>query len=209
MVKDILFATVDLPLLDKQQATKQILALDKKFWFWDSYRATSMLPLMTKGGVQGARGASNARQGTFEWTPYTPECIRQWFDDIVFPWMGMRTRISALLTEPGAMNNEHIDCDPIKMGTQQHKFRVVLHGRTDTLYFLTSDGVLNAPNVDQSFIMDGSWPHGMHNDTEDFKLTLAVGAPWNGNQQYSNVEVLQNKKDYTMPSDYQKYFNTK
>lgn len=209
MSKDILFATVNLPLLDKQQARDDIMALDSQLWFWDPYRSTSMLPLMTKGGVTGAKGASNARGGSFEWTDYTPKSVREWFDGVVFPWMGMRTRISALLTKPQFANSEHIDCDPVKMGTQQHKFRVVLHGRTDTLYFITAKGKIAAPSTESCFIMDGSWPHGMFNDTDDYKLTLAVGAPWNGNQLYTNVDILQRRSDHTIPADYEKYFNTK
>jgi hypothetical protein len=209
MSTDILFATVDLPLLEKQQARDDIMALDEKLWFWDNYRSTSMLPLMTKGGVMGAKGSSNARSGSFEWTPYAPQSVKTWFDSVVFPWMGMRTRISALLTKPFYSNSEHIDCDPIKMGTQQHKFRVVLQGQTDTLYFITANGNVAAPNTESCFIMDGSWPHGMTNNTDQYKLTLAVGAPWNGNHSYTNITVLQKRSEHLMPSNYSEYFNTK
>ncbi len=203
---NILFARVNLPLLDRQKASEEILKLDQKLWYWDSYRATNMLPLMTKGAQGGAQGALNNRQGDFEWTEYTPVVIKQWFEDVVFPWMGQRTRIMALKTVSNFENKEHIDCDPHRMGTQQHKFRVVLQGRTDTLYFITKDGNISAPEIEQPFIMDGSWPHGMNNNTDQIKLTLAAGAPWNGNDQYDNINVLLDKSSIEMPEDFKRYF---
>lgn len=203
----MLFAKVNLPLLDKKQATQNIMEIADHHWFWDPYRATKMLPLMTKDGLGGIRGAQNNRHSKgFVWLPYTPSIIRRWFDEVVFPWMGQPTRIMALMTQPGEKNNEHIDCDPHKMGTLQHKFRIVLHGNTDTLYFKTLQGDLHVPNLDGCFIMDGSWPHGMQNNTGNFKLTLAAGAPWEGRHVYDNVDVLIHKNTYNMPEDYEKYF---
>lgn len=205
---NILFARVNLPLLNKQRAVRDILEIDPALWFWDDYRATSMLPLMTVGAEMGARGASNNRRGNYEWTKYTPSIVKEWFEDVVFPWMGQRTRIMALKTIPRFANKEHIDCDPHRMGTQQHKFRVVLQGQTDTLYFITKQGIINAPTIEESFIMDGSWPHGMDNTTDQFKLTLAAGAPWNGNQSYNNINEMLVRSDYDLPDNYKQYFNT-
>lgn len=205
---DLLFASVNLPECDTKQITKDILRLRGEGWWWDSYRSTSMLPLMTKGGLHGKDGSSNKRASHFEWVPYTPAYIKEWFDGVVFPWMGCNSRVMALLTKPNQRNNEHIDCEQSKMGTQQHKFRVVVHGNTDTLYFKTQTGDLHVPNVSGPFIMDGSWPHGMHNYTNDFKLTLAVGAPWSGNESYNNVNVLLNKSKHVLPHDYAKYFQS-
>jgi hypothetical protein len=205
-IDDMLFASVDLPSLDKELATQQVLAVDKSLWWWDKYRATSMLPLMTKEAKAGVIGSSNSRGGDFQWLGHTPECIRVWFDTVVFPWMGTKTRVMALMTKPNFANEEHIDCDPHKMGTMQHKFRIVVHGKTSTLYFKTTKGDVNVPEVDGPFLMDGSWLHGMNNTTDDFKLTIAAGAPWNGNPQYDNVTNLMLKSDYEMPDNYKDYF---
>lgn len=203
---NILFATVDLPSLDKSQTTKQILSLPSDLWFWDHYRSTNMLPLMTRGGLTGNEGASNNRRDDYDWISYTPVLIRTWFESYVFPWMGMRTRIMALLTKPNHSNYEHVDCDFMKMGTQQHKFRVVLQGNTDTLYFITKYGNVNVPGVDLPFIMDGSWPHGMINKTDIYKLTIAAGSPWNGNESYNNITPLLYTHNYTMPTNINPYF---
>ena len=203
---DILFAKVNIAVLDKEQASKEILAVPDNFWFWDNYRATNMLPLMTKKSIPGQRGSSNMRDGEFEWLAYTPPIIKDWFENHVFPWMGMKTRIMALKTVPKFSNLEHIDCKAHEVGSRQHKFRIVLKGQTDTLYFKTTQGDIAVPSIEEPFLMDGGWPHGMTNYTDDVKVTIAAGAPWTGLDNYSNVESLLKRSDYTMPNDLTKFF---
>lgn len=207
-MNDILFAKVDLPVLDKRKATAEILSIDKRLWFWDRYRSTHMLSLMTRDSKIGELGSSNFREGEFGWTEYTPTIIKDWFEDVVFPWMGSRTRIMALRTAPQFSNDEHIDSTENEIGTKQHKFRVVLQGKTSTLYFKTKNGDLFVPDIEEPFIMDGSWPHGMSNKTNEIKLTLAAGAPWNGLDNYDNIDVLLKKFDYSFPEDITKYGQT-
>jgi hypothetical protein len=142
----------------------------------------------------------NDRPGKFHWLHYTPTIIKEWFEDHVFPWMTMKTRIMVLKTESHFSNNEHIDCALNEVGTQQHKFRVVLKGNTDTLYFKTVNGNVSVPNIQEPFIMDGGWAHGMSNFTNDVKLTIAAGAPWRGLSQYHNINVLMKKSNYQMPN---------
>ena len=206
VMDDILFAKVDLPILDKKKSTDLIMNVDNKMWFWDKYRATNMLPLMTKNSEGGKDGASNYRPGQFNWLPYTPKPIVDWFEYKVFPWMGQRTRILALMTRPNFSNNEHIDCNKNEVGTRQHKFRIVLQGRTDTLYFKTTKGDVFVPNIEESFIMAGDWAHGMHNIDTNFKLTLAVGSPWTGHDEYDNIEILMRRSEHSMPEDLSSFF---
>lgn len=204
-MSNILFSKVNIPMLDSNQAIKDVLNIDTKKWFWDSYRATNMLPLMTKGGQGGMEGTSNKNDNEFLWVSYTPNVIKNWFEDHVFPWMGMKSRVMLLKTEPNFSNREHIDCDEHQIGSRQHKFRVVLKGRVDTLYFITDKGTVNVPNIDGPFIMDGGWPHGMNNFTNEIKLTLAVGAPWNGKENYENTVDLMFKSQYNLPVDINQY----
>ncbi len=196
-----MFATVNLPLLDKEQAAREILAIPDDKSFWDSYRYTKMIPLMTKGGIGSRFGASNERDDEFKWTEHTPLCISQWFESAVFPWINTPARVMALITMPGVSNYEHIDCNPDELATLQHKFRIVVQGRTDTLYFKTTDGDKYVPNVDKPFIMDGSWPHGMENFTKEIKVTLALGAPWAGKKEYNDIDVLMDNTLYQIPED--------
>lgn len=204
--KNLLFGDVDMPVLDCEQMANKILDLDDKFSFWDNYRHTKMIPLMTKQGNQGRLGSDNSQEGEFLWLDYTPNLIKEWFEETVFPWTQTKSRIMALITQPGASNYEHIDCEPNEVGSQQHKFRIVLQGHTDTLYFVTDKGNVKAPNTTLPFIMDGGWPHGMNNYTKEVKVTLALGAPWVGNENYSNVNILMQRSDYVLPTDLTPYF---
>lgn len=200
---DLLFASIDsFPILDKKQAAKEILSLDDSLSFWDDYRYTKMFPLMTKNGIKGVAGAiSNSKAGDFQWTPYAPKVIVDWFEDYVFPWLGTKARIMALITQPGVANHEHIDCESTEIHTRQHKFRIVLQGKTSTLYWMTSNGNVYAPDTEKAFIMDGGWPHGMVNTTDEIKVTLALGVPWTGKDNYNDITIIQNRNDYKMPEN--------
>jgi hypothetical protein len=206
----LLAATVNLPDFDRAASLSQIQQIDESNWFWEPYRGTSMLPLMTMGGKGGKSGTSNFRtKQSFLWCDYVPTSIQKWFDDIVFPWMGMRTRVMILRTQPGAANFEHIDCSPSSFGTLQHKFRVLLQGKTDTLYFITKTDKIFLFDTNKPFIIDGSWPHGMVNNTSDVKYTIAVGAPWCGNDRYLNLSNEMYCEKTLLPKNYTKYFDPK
>ena len=112
----------------------------------------------------------------------------------------------ALITQPNFSNYEHIDCDPHELNTRQHKFRIVLQGKTDTLYFITDKGSITAPDIEGAFIMDGGWPHGMVNSTNEIKVTLALGAPWTGNDSYDNINLLMDRSMHNMPVDLTNYW---
>jgi hypothetical protein len=201
----LLFAGVDLPMFDKQEATAEILKIAGNS-FWDTYRLTTMIPLMTKTGKPGYRHTSNYLPGSFQWADYTPSILVDWFETVGFPWLGMKTRVMALITEPNFANAEHIDCKLHEINTRQHKFRIVLQGSTDTLYFKTTKGNITVPSVETPFLMDGGWVHGMHNTATERKVTLALGAPWNGLADYGNeVNLLMNRNDYQMPDDLKSY----
>jgi hypothetical protein len=60
--------------------------------------------------------------------------------------------------------------------------------------------------VNGPFLMDGGWPHGMINNTDEVKVTLALGSPWLGRDHYDNFNLLLNRNDYTMPVDLKKYW---
>ena len=208
--KQLLCATLTFPPLDKQRCVAEFKQTPEAYWFYDPYRHTSMLPLMTLGGASGRGGASNFREKQpYEWLPYVPETLKEWFDQHVFPWMGMRARISLLKTQPGQVNNIHIDCSPSSFNQRQHKFRIVLQGRTDSLYFVTKAAKqLTLYNTDQPFIIDGSWPHGMINFTGEEKYTIAVGAPWNGLDIYDNIgSATYLSRQYHMPDNFEQYFD--
>ena len=203
----LLFASVDLPMFDKEEATSEIFKIANNS-FWDTYRLTTMIPLMNKTGKPGFGNTLNNVNGDFQWTEYAPTILVDWFESVGFPWLGMKTRIMALITEPNFANAEHVDCKLHEVNTRQHKFRIVLQGQTGTLYFKTKQGDVAVPNVETPFIMDGGWVHGMYNTTTEKKVTLALGAPWNGLDDYGDeVKLLLDKKDYQMLDNLNPYLN--
>jgi len=205
----ILAASLKFPILDKEKVLTEVKQTEDKAWFYDSYRHTNMMPLMTMGGKIGEQGASNFRtKESYSWTPFASPTLVQWFEDYIFPWMGMRTRISILKTRPDQRNHEHIDCSPQAFGSRQHKFRIVLQGDTSSLYFVLKSGNLRLFNVDDPFIMDGSWPHGMHNFTNKEKYTVAVGAPWTGLDSYNNLGAYTMfRNDNLLPDNLNQYYD--
>lgn len=207
MSNNLLFATVDLPLIDKAKAIAEIEPLlGTDAVFWDAYREIHMIPLVTKTGQLGAQSISNRHQGEFVWADHTPPTIKDYFENVVFPWTGQRSRLMILITQPGAKNAIHIDSKVHEVGTKKHKFRIVLRGRTDSLFFKTNNGNVHVPEVDGAFLMDGSWVHGMDNESDTVKLTLALGSPWEGHDEYgSEVKILMDKRDYQIIDNLEQY----
>jgi len=199
---DLLFAELNIPNIDKEQAVYQINALGDEGRFWDDYRACFMIPLTLR-----CKEPPDPDNVAFYWASYAPKCISEWFEDHVFPFVGMRSRIMILQTPAGAMNREHIDCERHELNTLQHKFRVVLQGETDSLYYITKQGNVSPPKIDKPFIMDGGWAHGMHNYGNQEKITLALGYPYIGKPVYDDrVNILLNRNDYDMVDNLEPYW---
>lgn len=203
---NFLFASWDIPNINKKKVLDEIIQLPAHFWFYEPYRNTFMLPLMTKNGNIGMSGTSNRKEGELQWTQIATKTIMNYCDNVLFPNLGCKTRIVILKTPPHGKNNEHIDCDPDKQFTKQHKFRIVLQGKTQSLYFIKKNGNQCAPDVINPFIMDGSWPHGMINDINDWKYTLVAGSPWSGKDQYTNLNIHLKRDNRELPNDYEKYY---
>lgn len=134
------------------------------------------------------------------WTDLAPKVIIDWCENHMFPWMGERTSVLVLITEPGVANHEHFDCRPEELHTRHHKARIVLQGKTSTLYWVTDQGKIPAPDVDGPFLMDGAWPHGMINTENETKFTLVFGSPWTGKEHYDDITIIQHRSQFKMPS---------
>jgi hypothetical protein len=156
------------------------------------------------------------KPGNFAWTPYALPypSLREWAEDVLFPLFG-RSRIMIITTPAGATNPPHIDCSREKFETSlQHKFRYVLQGNIDDLYFMSNRGDVQTPaGPDKPFIMSGKWPHYMTNTSNDTKFTLALGAPWDGDvNDTSYVDLLSRsynkykndylQADFELPDNY-------
>ncbi len=208
---ELLFASLALPIPKKQEWMEKVSVWSDKYWFDDPYRSNQVLPLRNQTGEFGFKKNENhPNKGlVYQWTPAAfPEVIL-YFEEHVFPWTTSQCRVAILRTRAHAKNEIHIDCAPEKMGTIQHKFRLVLQGRSDTLFFVTASGIVRAPRVESPFLIDGSWPHSMINNDDVDKYTLVLGAPWTSSTSYPKIDRFISKSGLAMDSEYKQYFDPK
>ncbi len=207
-MKNLLFASLKLPKIDRAEALNHLSKLPSGRWFYDSYRTTWVLPLRNQTGGRTFEETRNVyKDQPYQWTGLEPEGIRDYFEKFVFPWSGSRCRITILRTPPGQAIREHIDCSQSRIGSMQHKFRIVLQGSTSSLYFCVKSGRLFAPETEQPFLIDGSWPHGMVNDQLGCdKITVCMGAPWTFSESYPEFETFLDRESFEPPASLKKYF---
>ena len=209
-MKKMLFAELDLAPFDKKRVVKWIESLPERYWFWDSYRECYMLPLMTKTGGFGKSDTENSSNTKdFLWTDFSSHFIREYFENHIFNWTKTKSRIVIIRTMPKKQNRIHIDCSPEAFNTIQYKFRIVVQGASDSLYFETRNGKVKAPVTEKPFIMDGSWPHGMINDSTLVKYTICLGSPWTQSDHYPGLQPLLFMDMSELPISYSKYFHPK
>ena len=165
---------IDLDYLDSLE--------DKHFWL-DEYRNCRHLPIhVTRGG---------------DWffTQHYPQ-LNEWLQTHIWPITG-QCRVVIICTQPGETNPPHIDCSPDMFSNLNHKIRYVYRGRVDDLVFMGKGETKRVPNIDAPFVMDGSWPHWMKNNTDCVKYTLAIGSPWEATLQDKDyLELLEHSFDY-------------
>ena len=208
---NILFADLNLPIINKEKSVLEIEECNEDLWFFNEYRSLWMLTLMSSSGDGKLSGATNRTKPTslsLKWTTYAPKTIVDYFENHIFIWMTCLPRIMILKTFPGNVSKTHIDCSPEEFGTRQHKFRIVLQGESNSLYFESKNGRIQAPKTEYPFIIDGSWPHGLVNDYYLPKYTIAVGSPWEGEDNYPLFNQVQFKYDLVFPENFDDYFDS-
>lgn len=206
-MKQLLFASLNLPSLDCEKLVFGLKKLPESAWFYDQYRNTFMAPMLSRGGSTSFKEVKNINtEKKYAWTPLAPPVLKEYFQHFIFNWMDPLPRIMILKTEPHKANQEHIDCTPAEFHSMQPKFRYVLQGNVDDLYFLTKSNKVYAPKTKKPFIMNGAWPHGMLNRSQEVKYTLCAGAPWMGAQTYPEFEQTLSISKDDLPQDYARYF---
>ena len=212
-MKKMVFAELDIPLIDKSNIISWISEVPEKHWFFDNYRQCFLLPLMTRNNKikNPDMFQHNARTNTmqYSWEKLTPDSIKTYFEKNIFNWTKMKSRITIIKTLAGGYNPIHIDCFPEEFNTIQHKLRIVIQGTSDTLYFETQNGKIWAPPTEKPFIIDGSWPHGMINNSKLCKYTICLGTPWTHSDHYPGLNPLIFIDKKELPEHYKKWFKTK
>ena len=119
----------------------------------------------------------------------------------IWPWMEPHGRMTILRTPAGVGLKTHMDAHEHEIGTLQHKWRLVLHGEIDKLYFI--DATHNStyvPSTHRCYVLDGAHPHALQEGNTE-KMTLCIGAPWHGepNDEYHRLLDYDNSLLITRP----------
>lgn len=164
---------------EKCKMLNEILSTPQTMWHWDEFRGCSMLPLYNRAGLQHSY---HTGPKTLEWTPAGQQCqtIQSVVEQHISPWMQPLGRIVVLRTAASVGLNVHYDVNLPEIGTPQQKFRLVLKGEIDKLYFLKTDETKwYVPDNWDTYLLDGGHPHALDAGAQE-KITICIGAPWRG-----------------------------
>ena len=194
---DFTFCAIDIGITqdEKQTILEELLAVPDEFYQSNSFRGCRILPIYNGGGLRGQREETgDTTVGDFVYTdvePFIQKSIKI-FEEKIFPWMEPVGRLNLLRTAPGLGLNTHLDTKAEEVGTRQHKYRLVLNGKIDKLFFLDKNGnKIYVPQCYDSYVLDGSHPHSLDPGEEE-KITLCIGRPWDGHPTDKYTEFLQN-----------------
>ena len=156
---------------DIEIITKEIKSISSG-WYFNEYRNCDILSIYDKN---------------FKWTKEGKMCnhLIKVYEEKIKPIMTEKGKIHILKTKKGNNIPTHIDCHQIEIPEFHQKLRLALTGKLDSLYFLDKDSnKVYAPNIYNTYILNGGHPHGL--DSAEEKITVCIGAPWKGEDNYSN-----------------------
>lgn len=173
---------LDIPIA-KEDIIAEIENLDSKWWYFVKFHGGWITSLY-----------NNRPDGAEGWHPrgFNPDlpengaCVKA-LRDYIFPYMGGVGNITIVRTPPDAGLNDHLDSTPEEMGTYLPKFRWVLRGDLNTMYFFDKE-MNKVPWIPKSdkYIVNGAHPHGMFNTGGETKLTMCMGHPWTRTEDFDN-----------------------
>jgi hypothetical protein len=201
----LIYIPLDIP--NPPNLSKYFDTINYKDMLVDEYRTCYHIPIMDRDG---------------NLSEYAKQCTElvKWLNQYVFTW-SRPSRMTVITTPPGGSNAPHIDCSPIKFETLQHKFRYVFQGDVPSLTFINNQDKIKISDIDKCYIMDGSWPHEMINNTNNRKYTLTLGAPWEPQlEEEKYINLLQrsylkysqhyiNSNSWLLPNNWKELFETK
>lgn len=169
-----------------------------------------MLPLMTPTGGASRQDVNvQSEKVNYKWTETTPSALIEYFEKYIWDWVKPMSRVMILKTKPGARNREHIDCSPKAFNEKQLKLRIVLQSETNGLYFTTNQNSIYAPTTERPYLIDGSWPHDMANESDSEKYTICLSAPWTSSDFFPIFEKVIYRDRESLPENYRTFFDEK
>lgn len=190
-LNELTFAAIDNGISDteKLMMLKEVYDLDDSHHHYNEFRGCRMIPIYNSTGLLGIHRPVKTRE--LKYTSAGDKCptIKRVCEEKIFPWMSVLGRVTILRTERNHGLNVHVDCSSKEVNSLQHKYRVVLNGAIDKLYFIDENqDRVYVPKHYDSYVLDGGHPHSIDPCDEE-KITLCVGAPWHGedNEEYHRM----------------------
>lgn len=164
---------------------KEIEALSNDYWHYDKFRNCYILSMWNPGAQSGQ--VDPKLQGENKFTEAALKCPKlvEWISPLLYKLNG---RLTVLKTLPSQFMNVHLDCRVDEIGTEQYKWRMVVKGNKNGLYFLNENNDRVYPNKNYPvYVMDGGHPHGIDQDDSEEKITVCIGAKWRGTPMVDNL----------------------
>jgi hypothetical protein len=174
--------------VDKKEMLKEVLAVPDDMWHHNTFRDCYMLPIFNSKG----RIDENFKGQDMKWTSAGELCsyLQEVITSEIFPWMEPHGRVTILRTPADKGLNVHFDVNKNEIGTRQQKFRLVLNGNIDKLFFLDENAEkVYVPQDYDTYVMDGGHPHALDPGDEE-KITICIGSPWDGKPTDLYKEIL-------------------
>jgi len=211
MITDFTFAAIDAGVTetDRQHMLQEFLSIPDSFYLYNKFRGCRILHVYNGLGSRIDSTIVNQREnstkGSFAYTDiemYIPK-TKKILKEKIFPWMSPVGRINILRTAPNQGLNLHLDSKESEVGTRQHKYRLVLSGDIDRLFFIDKHGnQVYVPQYYSSYVLDGTHLHSLEASDKE-KITLCIGTPWNGEPTQGYINLLSNasfKMNVSRPS---------
>jgi hypothetical protein len=182
MLEPFTYQAIDLNITaeDIDTMAAEILAVPESAWIFNEYRNCDILSIYDKD---------------FNWTAAGNACthLKHVYTTKIKPIMSAKGKIHILKTKEGDHIPTHIDCQEQEIPDLNHKFRIALKGKIDSLYFVDeNDNKIYVPKEYRTYLINGGHPHGL--DAAEEKITLCLGAPWKGEDSYNNIIHRMNVK---------------
>lgn len=182
----------------REESIKFFNSLDESLWNPNKFRNSYFLTLYTRE-ISEVSNLSSKDNLDLKWMMNkTPIKLRKWLEDTIFPLFQPYGRVALIKSFPMEKMNVHVDAskDYFDQMLMEPKFRYVIDGTLDDLYFETDAGNIKVNPCSSAYIMDGAWPHYAINNSGKPRYVLGIGRPWLGqiNDKLRNVIDLSLKE---------------
>jgi len=153
-----------------EEVVKHLPPRTDQKWIKQGSRGSSFLPVYGKSPLHNE----------VRYASYIHESLKTLADSLI-NLCKPAPEVFVLYTPPGVEFPDHNDTGMFEITNYAAcwKLRVVLQGNPGCLYFIDSNAKkIHIPSDANMYALNGTFPHGM--DTDQEKLTLAIGWPWRG-----------------------------